>query len=425
MYFHTGKEGAPRPDELRPVPGDARLFSGQVWLMEPGSSSVVLTLEGTAGRGEVVVPVPALATSRRLLPPYLGALLAGLGLLLVFGAVAIIGAATAESTLPAGDAPGPAQRVKGRRVMIGTFALLLAVLAFGRRWWGQVDGEYVKKMYRPTPLMASVAQQGGRRLLRLELRPPAAADEPRPGFGVPRFSDEPTTTPLVPDHGKLMHLFLAGTDAPQAFAHLHPTSLDAALFESALPPLPPGRYRIFADVVHEDGLAETLTAEAQLAEGRAPAAAPVAATDPDDSWSVAVPTGARQELDDGSVMTFETPGPFRAGGLDTLRFTVTGADGAPASLEPYMGMLSHAAVLREDGAVFVHLHPVGTVPMAAQEAFARRAGDASGLEHAGHGAAAGTLSFPYAFPRPGRYRLYVQVKRAGRILTGSFEALVS
>ncbi|HEX6737736.1 MAG TPA: hypothetical protein VF310_05685, partial [Vicinamibacteria bacterium] len=88
MYFHTGKEGAPRPDELRPVPGDARLFSGQVWLMEPGSSSVVLTLEGTAGRGEVVVPVPALATSRRLLPPYLGALLAGLGLLLVFGAVA-------------------------------------------------------------------------------------------------------------------------------------------------------------------------------------------------------------------------------------------------------------------------------------------------------------------------------------------------
>jgi hypothetical protein len=37
----------------------------------------------------------------------------------------------------------------------------------------------------------------------------------------------------------------------------------------------------------------------------------------------------------------------------------------------------------------------------------------------------GTVTLPYAFPRPGQYRIWVQVKVMGRILTGVFDTQVS
>jgi hypothetical protein len=34
------------------------------------------------------------------------------------------------------------------------------------------------------------------------------------------------------------------------------------------------------------------------------------------------------------------------------------------------------------------------------------------------------VSFPYGFPKPGAYRIFVQMKRAGEIETGVFDAEV-
>jgi hypothetical protein len=35
------------------------------------------------------------------------------------------------------------------------------------------------------------------------------------------------------------------------------------------------------------------------------------------------------------------------------------------------------------------------------------------------------LSFPYGFPKPGLYRIFVQVKRKGQVETGVFDAKVN
>ncbi len=110
-----------------------------------------------------------------------------------------------------------------------------------------------------------------------------------------------------------------------------------------------------------------------------------------------------------------------------FRFRVEDGAGKPAGdMEFYMGMLGHAAFVRSDRSVFAHVHPSGSVPMAALSLTQPE------NPHAGHMAQSMALtaglpaevSFPYGFPKPGDYRIYVQVKRGGAILTGVFDARV-
>ena len=117
----------------------------------------------------------------------------------------------------------------------------------------------------------------------------------------------------------------------------------------------------------------------------------------------------------------------------TLRFSLRDREGRAIEPEPYMGMAAHLILRRDDGAVFTHLHPAGNISLASQQVFQLRAQDlppkritAEMLDTlcrlpAGQRL---TLSFPYEFPQPGSYRLWVQVKVRGQILTAVFDRMV-
>jgi hypothetical protein len=86
-----------------------------------------------------------------------------------------------------------------------------------------------------------------------------------------------------------------------------------------------------------------------------------------------------------------------------------------------MGMLGHAVIRRSDGSVFTHLHPMGTISMAAQSLYLDRPASTAAMLPT---TPANEVLFPYAFPQPGNYRIWVQVRTGPQILTGVFDATV-
>ena len=412
----VGLEGAPPRDIARPVAGEPDLYSAELWLMTSGSYSVQVTVAGTAGEGTAFVPVLAIAERRLDMP--LGITI-GLSLAAVFlfvGAVTVFGAAVRESVLTPGAAVDPRRQRLGRAVMAVATLGLGALMWGGWTWWDVVDAAYRGRMYRPLSTSAEAVESGGAPTLRLTIDDPAWRGR--------------NWTPLLPDHGKIMHMFLVKDGDLSGFAHMHPTATDASAFDVPFPELPAGPYRIYADIVDESGFAQTLTDFVRAPEVR-PAGedTSVVGRDPDDSWAVLPPFGAARSdtylLDSGRTMRWERAVDAVADRETTLRFSLTEADGSPAELEPYMGMMSHAAVSRDDGTVFIHLHPSGSISIAAQMRFERREGGRDGSPMpamtTAPAEATNTVAFPFVFPKPGPYRIFVQVKVAGTVETAAFD----
>src|SRR5437667_7760277 len=308
----------PPPDVATPVPGDSTLYSAALWLMSSGSYSVRVTVEGSAGTGTTLVPVMAVATRRLALDKPLGATLLALGAFLCVGALTIVGAAVRESGLEPGLEPDRRRTVRARVAMgVGSVVLAVALLG-GRVWWNAVDAAYRTGLYQPFHATATVRAAGDGRVLRLAIDDTSWTNPKR------------QWTPLIPDHGHLMHLFLVRDSTLGAFAHLHPLPLDSATFEAALPPLAPGRYRAYADIVHESGFAQTLVTLFDIAT-------------PASTWRPREPvnaslqtgaggrgTGATSKLADGSTMTWERgDAPLVVDQGEPPRLTVTDPTGRP------------------------------------------------------------------------------------------------
>lgn len=430
VYARVGINGAPQGDDAKPIAGQRGVYTGQLWLMVRGAYSVYVTVSGPRGSGTAIVPVNSFATGRLGLSTGLGALLAVLGALLLAGLVTIVRAASGESLLPPGQTLDARTRRRANLTAIIATPLLALLVLGGATWWNTVDAQYQRTMYRPPAVDASVTvdSAGGgvvRRTLSLSLHDTA--------------SYRALLSAVIPDHGKMMHLFLVKDPDLDAFAHLHPTQTDSLGFGTDVPGVPAGRYRLFGDLALENGTTLTVSTSVDLPPLPLVPAPP---RDSDDAWSVAPAVarlwpGATVPIENGRLLMIwaGTATPFHAGEVTELRFAVRTRDGAPATLEPYLGMAAHAVVMDHDGSVFVHLHPMGTVSAAAQEVFVLRdRGDttrAGGLRAGSTGMnttmqmaapVASEFTLPYEFPKPGRYRIWVQVKADGVPWTAAFDA---
>jgi hypothetical protein len=408
-----GAQFAPVPDDAVRSREDPRLFSGHLWMMTAGAWQVRVTVIGDRGRGVLSVPVPTLPQSTLAMTRTLRATLFTFMLVLSAGFVSIVSAIAREAPLEAGETPGPAARRRGRIAGLVATCVLGAVLFLGNWWWAVEASHYARYVYKPLEATPSVTPDGR---LTLALRDP--------GWLFSRRLDD-----FVTDHGHLMHLFII-SPALDRLWHLHPDEVATGTFGERLPDLPEGRYEVFADLVHATGVSETVTAHLD-----APAIHGAPLTGDDSLWPASgqavQPGDATAELPDGSrIVWIRDAQPLTTSRLTLFTFRIEDWSGRPANdLEPYMGMPGHAIFVRRDRRVFAHVHPSGSPPMAAleigQRSLATSGTAASAPIHSDHAAGLPAIvSFPYGFPEAGDYRIFVQVKRGGRIDTGAFDAHV-
>jgi hypothetical protein len=418
----AGSRYPPPPDILLPTPGDPHFFTGKLWLMSPGSWQVRIEMDGDQGSATLAVPVPAAARNTLPMQRSLGILLFGLMTLLVAAIVSIIGASRREGQLEPGVAAGPEQKRAANVVMVVTLILVIGALAAGRWWWTtKAASDSARKIYRAPSLALSLDPDG-----KLQLHMGESAWHTR--------RPETVMTQLVPDHGHLMHLFLVRQPAMDRFYHLHPTQTAPDEFTDDLPAVDAGHYEVFADIVRASGFPDTMVTEIDL-----PDLPQHDLTGDDSEVSTTSLSDAGRDnltapLSDGARMVWERePGALAANQLLWFRFRVEDANGKPATdLEPYMDMAGHAEFIRSDFSVFAHVHPDGSAPMAAVNLAnaslhvpAVAMNGMAGMQGMETEKLPAEVSFPYGFPKAGQYRIFVQVKRNGKIETGVFDAHVN
>ncbi len=424
----------PVGDRMKQSTQDPRFFSGALWLMASGSWQIRFTVNGSAGKGVLSIPVPATASSTKGMQTGLGLLLGGFGLLLVVGAIGIVGAAARDAQLPAGASPSTAGRKRSMIAMAVALVVMLGAVWFGNRWWKGEADNYARYVYKPLTMQATL---GTDPTLTLKIQDP--------GWLKSRKIDD-----FVLDHEHLMHLYVIREPGLDVIYHLHPEQIAPGEFQLALPSIPAGNYGLYADVVHATGFPETLVTHLTIPaiNGRALAGDDAKATMQPVTSLPASPAacpenpvaGPQFRLPDGYTMVWSNSATLPAKTPQVFEFSLLDTAGKPASdMALYMGMLGHAAFVKDDETVFAHVHPSGTVPMAAlvmasaQNASLQAKADASaampgmmpGMSMSPTGQAGGlpdSVGFPYGFPTAGAYRVFVQMKHGDTIETAAFDA---
>lgn len=411
----------PAADTLRRAEGDPNFFTGSLWLMASGSWQVRIHAEGAGGPATVSVPVPAMALSVLRMQRPMGFILGALGLVLVLGLAGIFYGAVREARLPPGQVPSPDRLRRARVAGAITLAVLAVVVWAGNKWWNVEAADYSSEIYRPLALHPSLAGN----VLTLHIDRSAPNED----------GDRRSNADLIPDHGHLMHLYAIHWPEMDAAFHLHPSLVTPGELRLILPAMPAGTYHLYGDIVHRSGFPETLTATLVV-----PPDASRAPLDSEDASAAPPPLsrgdlGTTYKLPDGYTMVWDRPATLTASTPELFRFKLYDPQGHFATdMQPYLGMAGHAAFVKTDGSVFAHTHPEGSAAMPAMMLANGGMSDMSANSTASMAEMNGgskapepldpIVEFPYGFPSPGRYRIFIQMKHGHTVETGVFDAEV-
>jgi hypothetical protein len=404
----------PAADAMQQSRDDPSFYTGGVWIMASGTWQVRIEADGPAGRETSSVPVVAVPIATLKMQPAMGFALAALGLFLIVSMAGVVAASIRESRLAPGVVPTAERKRRGFYAMLASLAVMILFVFLGAKWWNVEAASYAGHIFTPAVTTASLTGD------QLDLN----VQNYNPDQDLPeRFRRFRSNKDYLPDHGKLIHLYAIREPQMDAAFHLHPTLVAPGDFRMALPAMPAGHYRLYGDVVHANGFPETLQATVDVPAGLPPA--PLAA---EDAEALPCPLsqgllGTSYKLPDGYTMQWDRPASISATTPYIFHFRLLDSAGRPATdMQPYLGMAGHAAFVKTDGSVFAHTHPDGSAAMA--DVMLATPGDGSMNAMEKPGPIAPEVDFPYGFPTPGRYRIFIQMRHAGTVETGVFDAEV-
>ncbi len=336
--------------------------------------------------------------------------------------------------------------------------MILAVYG-GNKWWKVEAADYSAHIYTPRDLHTRL--QGNTLSLQIGDLTTTKTKHVWDADPAQRLPRRPR-----PPHASLRHPHARhGRSASTSTLRTVPGD-DPDTLQQTLPAMPPGTYRLYADIVHLSGFPETLTTELNIPPGLN--AAPLA---PEDASALPPPLhrivqamrpepptlvtpvhaqghqgdlGPSYKLPDGYTMVWDKPATITANTGYSFRFHLLDPTGHPATdMQPYLGMAGHAAFVKADFSTFAHTHPEGSAAMPAvllaQQSTAASPGGLGsasmpGMDMPGMPGMSGTpgaakpisptVEFPYGFPVPGNYRIFIQMKHGTTVETGVFDTEV-
>ncbi|AEV81610.1 hypothetical protein ACWT_0596 [Actinoplanes sp. SE50] len=185
-------------------------------------------------------------------------------------------------------------------------------------------------------------------------------------------------------HDKPLHLIIVRRDLT-GFQHLHPTMATDGTWSIDLTLDRPGAYRMITDFTALAGgrqIATTLGTDLTVAGDYAPQP---------------LPPADRRTTTGGFTVSYE--GAPNTQAVQPVLISVTGADGRPATVEPYLGAFGHLVVLRRGDVAYLHIHP-----------------ELQPVD--------GKVKFWVTAPGPGDYRMFFDFQVAGQVHTAEWTLTV-